>query len=234
MNVIIDLLIIAIILYSGWRGWRDGMISGAIGVFAIAAALIIGSIVATAYAGDVADVLKPLAGGIVDNAISTVTIPNEENEIIIELTDDEKRDVFSLSYATVRQIGLYDDSAVIIAEETAAKTDSVGADMSVILTGVLCTKIAYVILMAGATLLILIIYMVLHNVLDLSLRIPGAELVNQIGGAVIGLFRGFVVVLMIACVFRYALVVLPEEFVEKTAIFEFFIKRNFIAGIFGI
>ena len=141
--VVIDLVLVGIVALCAWRGWKQGIIVGALSIAGIVACICVGSIMATAYAEEFSAVPKSVGAGLVDSVSTKLltadysnVVEGEDDDLLIRLTDQQKKDVFSVSYATCRQLGLADAVSQKIANEAAAQTSAVGAQLSATLSNI--------------------------------------------------------------------------------------------------
>jgi len=226
---LIDLSIIAIIVFCGWRGYKNGLIRGVFGVVTLIVSLIIANIAAGAYADEVTGVLKPFVGGIVDSTINEII---DNDEIEYEQPDHENdTEKFKIVYTALRKIGLPKASAIKITEQTATVdveeylADFVGDRLSYVL--------AFVALFGIGFLLAAIIFTVIGNLINFVFSLPGLKLIDTIAGIAFGLVKGLLIVLTLTTIVRY-FGLLAISTVEKTSVLNFFINNNMIANMLGI
>ena len=74
--------------------------------------------------------------------------------------------------------------------------------------------------------MIIIIFVVLANIINLAFKLPGLELVNELLGLILGLVKGFAIVFCIAWLARFFGLLLPEGAIDKTLILAWLIKVN--------
>lgn len=240
IKVLIDIIIVAIIAFSIWRGYKGGIIATVCATVALFVSLIAGNVVATVYASEFEGALSTFAGGIVDTAASETLDfkgydedgqPDDRYPI---LTEEEKRDVHTVSLNVLRRVGVSDDVANDIAEETAGEVDTVGLTMRQTITAKLCGKVSFAAVFFVVFLLVVIIFAAIGNIVNLSFTLPGAQRINSIVGAAIGAFNGIIIVLFITCLFRYTGIIIGKEAVGSTAIASWLTDSNALANIFGI
>ncbi|MBR2831581.1 MAG: CvpA family protein [Oscillospiraceae bacterium] len=255
MHIAIDVVLLAIVVYCGWRGYRNGIIRGICGLLAIVIALYGANLVASVYSSEFNGMLNPFMSGIVDSAVSTVinggkeeeqsdrrVILDEEDEeeeekhkrSVMILTDEEKEDVYSVCFASLRYLGLSEDAADMLAKNTADETSQVGQQMNVDLTNKICVHMAYVITFLICFILLAILFAVVGNIIDLTFAIPGIEKVEPYIGIVIGLARGVLLILVIAVFFRYAGLAFHEDTFEKTRLLKRLMESGLIAERLGL
>lgn len=238
MSILLDLLLIAIILFCGWRGFQTGIINGICGILAVIIALYGANLVSSVYSGEFSGMVDVFVGGMVDSSMSDILIWDEdedtEDKPVVALDDNQKSDVYSLSYAIYRQLGLFEGTASDLAREVEGKVDEVGREMAAEAALLLCIRITYVALSTIVFLLILIIFSAIGNIFDLSFGIPGHENINHIGGAAAGVVKGIMLVLVLCSVGRYFGIFMSQDTITETWLFEKLLVSNKIASILGI
>ena len=234
MNILFDLALVAIVAFAVWRGYKNGLIVTMCGVVAVIMCLFGANIVASIYSEEFTGMLEPFVGGMVDNSVSNVVSGDNEEGQVITHQNVQKSDVYVVGHAALRQLGIADGAAQRIAKETALEMDTVGQKMSDNLSEKLCKALAFITVFSVVFILLSIIFSAIGNVLNLSFAIPGFETANYIAGAVLGLAKGIIIVLFIACACRYLGLLLSEETIQKTLITEWLINHNLIANIIGV
>lgn len=225
MSIIIDLILLAIIAFCVWNGYRKGFIMGISGILALIIAFYGAQIVADTYSQEFTSMLKPFISGVVDSAVAGA---QEENSV-----QYEENDVYGVTYDALGNIGILKTAAEDIAQEIAEKVERTGQTMREEIVNVLSSKIAYVLTAIIVFLLILIVFTVIANVLNLAFKLPGLEMINEILGGVFGLAKGVIIVLVIAWVMRYLGVLVDEDIVNKTVLLEWLMEHNLVSNFFG-
>ncbi|MCF0120068.1 MAG: hypothetical protein HUJ65_00400 [Oscillospiraceae bacterium] len=263
MHLIIDLILILIVAYCAFRGYKAGIIRGLCGILAIIVALYGANIVTSVYSSEFSGMLTPFVSGVVDSSVSKVLTGEDQDEtkkagkiisfllrkdddteeetdetaeprrVFIELQESEKEDVFAVSYATMRYFGLSDGPANNIAEKTAAQTSKVGQQMAVDLTSNLCDAMTEVILFMVAFIILAIVFAVIGNIIDLTFAVPGIEKVEPYVGIALGLVKGIIVIMVIGTFFRYAGILISNSTLEKTKLLSRLIAANPVSTKLG-
>jgi len=225
---LIDLAVIGIVVFCGWRGYRSGLIRGVFGVVALVLSLFIASIAATAYSEEFTGMLTPFVGGVVDNALTEIV--EDRVEIDLEDYEDESED-FKTAFTALRMIGLPKPAAAKVAalavegESEEFLSDRIADKLS--------SALAYVAVFGIAFLLLAIIFAVIGNLVGFVFSLPGLKLLDIIAGVIFGVAKGYVIVLAIGVVIRYyGLVALST--LEDTSVLNYFVNRNPIADMLGI
>ena len=256
MTFWIDAAVLAVIAFCAWRGFKSGLVRGIFGFAALIFSLIIANIVATAYSSEFQGMLKPFIDGIVETTLIDVVEENaEENAeesaeesanvgagmpggLEPEALETKKYDL-AAAFATLREIGLPESSALRIAEDavTAADEEDEGGGalwfLADTISDVLSSSLSFIALFAITFLLIAIIFAVIGNLVGLVFSLPGLKAVDMIAGALLGLAKGLAIVYVVASVLRY-FGLFAHETIEGTSVLKFFINNNPIANMLGI
>ena len=178
MSLIIDLILIAIVAFCAWNGYRKGFIMGISGILALIVAFYGAQIVADTYSQEFTSMLKPFVSGVVDAAVADVQIGGEDGY--------DNEEVYEVTYDALGNIGILKSAAQDIANEIAERVERTGQTMREEIVSVLCSKIAYVLTSVIVFLLILIVFTVIANILNLAFKMPGLEFINESLGALFG------------------------------------------------
>lgn len=232
MKWIIIILLLGIVALCTWRGYKDGIIRGVCGILAIIISLYLAGVVAKMYNDEFDGMLTPFISGMVDSSVDKVL--SDDDEVVVHISDSEKSDVYMLSYAVSRQLGVVDNAAKLIAEETADECDSVNQNMCSVLSDKLCAKFAYIAVYCVSFIVIAIVFSVIGNIINVSLIIPKLGIIEPIAGAVIGLIRGIILMYAVAMFLRYLGIIIPDELIEGSKLVFKIVNDNPVAGKIGI
>ena len=228
----IDLAVVAIIVFCGWRGYKNGLIRGVFGVVTLIVALVLANIAASAYSEEVTGALQPFVGGIIDSAMTKIL----DGDVTIEYVEDASdAEGFSMAYTALREVGLPVPAAINVADLAVGDYgvgDSLGF-LTELVSERLSSTLSYVALFGIAFLLASIIFAVIGNLIGFVFSLPGLKLVDIIAGAALGLAKGFLIVLSLAAVVRY-FGLLAQSTLEETTVLNYFVNNNMIADMLGI
>ena len=250
----IDLAILAIIAFCGWRGYKDGLIRGVFGVVALVASIFIANIAADAYSTEFTGMLKPFVGGLVESALTELREKNIEYDPGAHDHDISLPD-FGTAYEVLRWIGLPEPSAVRVAklsvdedsatdgkpaarnerpaDEEPADVEAPETHISERIADKLSSILAYVAVFAIAFILLAIIFAVVGNLIGVVFSLPGFKLLDAVAGIAFGLAKGLILVLTLATVVRYFGLLAPDT-IERTTILNQIVNNNPIANMLGL
>ena len=227
---VIDLAIIGTVAFCAWRGYRNGLIRGAFGVVALIVSLFIANVAATAYSEEFTGMLKPFISGIIETTITTM----KEDEITYKPSEHDheiKTEEFRTAYTALRQLGLPEASSVRVAE--LSFEDSEEGYIADIIADKLSSVLAFVAVFGIAFILLAIIFAVVGNLIGFVFSLPGLKIVDAVTGVILGVAKGFIIVLALAVVVRY-FGLLVSSTLEETNVLSYIVNNNAIADMLGL
>ncbi|MBQ4381411.1 MAG: CvpA family protein [Oscillospiraceae bacterium] len=247
IGLIIDIVLIAIVVFCAWRGFRAGLITSIIGVVAVVVAIYGANLIAATYSGEFVGMTEPFVSGLVDSVETkimgyTPSAEEEDNETqdsntfvpVLPVLGEDAKNVLKVCTSVLRQMGLAPEIADRIASDVDDSVDTVSAGMNAQLTTALCEKLCFIGVFIVAFLLIMIIFTAIGNVLDLVFGLPGLENINHILGGLLGAVKGAAIVIVICCVLRYLGIVLTPAVLDSTFITKRLMESNLVADILKI
>ena len=229
---IIIILLLGIVALCTWRGYKDGIIRSVCGILALIISLYAAGIVAKMYNEEFDGMLSPFISGMVDSSFDKVLY--DDDEVIVHISDADKKDVYKLCYSVSRQMGLVDAAAELMAGEMAEEYGTVNQQMCSALADKLCAKLAYIAIYCISFIVIAIVFTVIGNVINVSLLIPKLGIIEPIAGAVLGLIRGIILMYAVAMFLRYLGILLPDGIIEGTKFIFKVVNDNPVAKKIGI
>ena len=191
MRAVIDIILLAIIALCTWGGYKRGLIGGIAGLLAIVIALFGGSLLSSAYSGEVIPALEPFVDGYIDSqqnrdeVLASLGYGDSDKSLNDILAEDPSLR-YDYAYECMERIGFYEKRSEEMATKAVAYADSENVSMTEAVVAVLCRTITHVGGLMLAFLLILIFLITIANVGNLSFRLPNMETRDEIGGAVLG------------------------------------------------
>lgn len=228
LRTILDIALLVIIVLYGWRGWRNGIISGILAICALLVSFYAADILSTTYSQEFTKMLEPFASGLVDKASTEAKKYFEELGV--------EPDVEAMTRKMLDGIGLMKSAAdnVTTAFLEENPTVELGVSLRAAMVKKLCSVAAYVLGYVIAFVLLIVIFAVIGNLVNLAFKLPGLELVNGIVGAVLGLGKGLLLAFSIAWAFRFLGLVVPEATVDSTKILKYLMETCPLTGYLGL
>ena len=235
IRLILNIVLLLIVALCTWTGYRKGLIAGIAGILAVVIALFGGSLLSSAYSHEVVPVMEPFADGYIDSQ-------NIRDDVLETLgygyTDLSLEDILardsSLRYdyavECMKIVGVYQDRAEEMAQKAVELADRSGVSMTDAVVTVLCDTGSFVGGLVVAFLLILILLVAIGNIGNLSFRLPNLELLDEIGGAVLGFVKGFLYCVLLCWVLSFLGIIIGKDTLENTTLAQFFLQIKFLTS----
>lgn len=238
MKTVIDLALLAIIISCVWAGYKKGLVMGIGGMIAIIISLYGACLVSTAFSYEVIPVIRPFISGYVegqmrDNILEDMGISDTLLSVEDVLAEDPqlRHEFCVISY---RSVGIYENAAEQMASEAEEYSVTHAVSVEEAVVEVLCARLTYVAGVALLFMIFLIALVAIGNIPNLSFRIPNMDILNDAGGAVMGLITGITFCVLICWALRFLGLIIGKETLESTLMGRFFISIDFITKGVGI
>lgn len=240
MHILIDLVLIAIVAFSAWKGYRKGLILGISGIIALIIAFFGARYVSNNYSQEFVSMLEPFVSGVVDSSLDKSDDNRledyEENALEGETAQTaapakSQSEEYSITYETLKNLGILRNSADSLTEEITDTVKSAGKTIRAAIVSTLSEKITYVITFALVFIMIVIVFTVLANIINLAFKLPGLDLLNGAGGLIFGLIKGMIFVYLIAWILSYLGVFIGKNLVDDSFFLRFLMDHNLLVDI---
>ena len=235
IRLIIDIVLLVIVGLCTWGGYRRGLIGGIAGILAIVIALFGGSLLSSAYSHEVVPALQPFVDGFIssqktrDGVMEQMGYGNSTLSVEDVLVQDPSLR-YDYAYECFRMVGFYDARAEELGEWAVQTADETGMSMQSAVIATLSDTISYVGGLVIAFLLILIALVAIANVGNLSFRLPNLELLDEIGGAVLGFVKGMFYCVLLCWLLSFFGILIGKDTLGSTTLARFFLAFRFITN----
>ncbi|MBQ6273425.1 MAG: CvpA family protein [Oscillospiraceae bacterium] len=235
IRLILDIVLLLIVALCTWSGYRKGLIGGIAGILVVVIALFGGSLLSSAYSREVVPVLEPFVDGYIDSQNTRDDILEKLNYGYSDLSlEDVLARDSSLRYKyaeeCMKTVGIYQDRAEEMAVKAVETADRNGVSMTEAVVSVLCDTASFVGGLTVAFLLILILLVAIGNIGNLSFRLPNLELLDEIGGAVLGFVKGFLYCVLLCWLLSFLGLIIGRDTIEDSALAQFFLQIKFLTS----
>ena len=239
---IINLLLIAIVIICTWQGYKKGIIMGIIQVLVIILSLYGAQLLSDTFSYEVIPVLRPFVSGYMETQVEHTTydvfgyepVDDDGNYnvpySIADMLDSAPENADEIAVKSFQKLGLYDEIAQTLGDRTLQLADTSNVSLVSSAVTVLCQSITWYL---GFLLFFFILFSLLTvivNIPNLSFRLPYVGIVNDIGGAFIGVAVGFMFCSLLVWIVQFAGLVLPEETLRATGVAAYFMDQNFLGN----
>lgn len=239
MKLIIDLIFVAILVICGWTGYKKGIIMGIGGLAVIIVSLYGGHLLSTTFSYEVIPALKPFASGYLETKLETSLYdmlgyePDENGSYNVEYSAadlfEQNPDLrIPAAKSAYRQLGVYSSTAEQMAHEALEYSETNSVSLSTGVVQIFCERFTYYVGVILGFLLIAIALTVVGNLLNLSFRFPCLDIINEIGGTVIGVLTGVCFCALLAWAFRFTGKLFSEDTLETTKLASWFLEKDYV------
>ncbi len=236
MRFVIEAVLLFIIAFCVWNGYKKGLVMCIGSLLAIIISLYVGDLLGDTFSSAVQPVMRPFVSGYMDGTDGIIT--ENMNELLetgntslsvddaLAQNPDKRHDLCVNSF---KKVGVYTSSAEKMADEAIALSEQNSSSLSIAVVDVMCQNLAYCLIFILFFLLSIIIITVLGNLINLSFKIPEKDKLNNIGGAIAGAITGIIICMIITWVLKFCGAVLPEEDMSRTLLSALLLKINFLS-----
>lgn len=234
-NWVYDLIILAVLAYFAWRGWRRGLILTLCGLLAIFVAFIGANLATNALAQPMSRLIQPsLETGIhrilVENIGAsasqspTQTLPASDSSAAQALDDLIAQLHLDDVLSAMEDSALLKNFVTSVQEAVHSGMVDVAGNAAHSVANYLALQLARTVLFAVSFCVVLLLWTLVSHSLNLAFKLPGLNLINKSAGGVLGLLKGALIVFILVWLFKGLL--FPQEMVEQTAVLKFFCNNS--------
>jgi len=209
---IIDIAILLVLAFFTWRGAKKGLILTLFSLVAIFVAWFGAKGIAGAFSGPVANIIRPSIQLAVDEAVSGVVpagpekdpSPSSSPSVVLPGSPVDIGTEDAGSGLTLRQVAdalersdLYIGLRGFVDEAVEEDRLEVTSTAEAAVTYYLAELTANALLFGLSFLLILLVWYLISRALDLAFHLPILAAVNAVGGAILGLAKGVLLMLVV-------------------------------------
>lgn len=228
--LIFDLILVAVLLFFFWRGYKRGLILTLCSLLAVFVAFIGASIVSNALAEPVSHSIRPIveqhlqqtfrdqieqADSSADHSHPQQSSHEQDDPAALPLQD---------ALELLKGTSLYRGFADAVQQAVDRGMIAASANAARVIADYISRQVAQMVLMVISFVLILILWFFFSHALDLTFHLPVLSTLNRWGGGLIGLCTGSLVV-YVAC-FLLKGSFLPQQAMDSTYVLKFFCTVN--------
>ncbi|MEF9970972.1 MAG: CvpA family protein [Oscillospiraceae bacterium] len=236
MKIIIEIFLIAVVLFCAWNGYKKGLIMGVGSILIIIISLYMGNLLSNTFSYEASPVLRPFVSGYMEGSDGVIgkslkeLIPSTDSQLSVEdvlkLHPEVKEELCEKSFMGM---GIYSKTAKELAKEAMAESEKTNVPLVTAIVETMCALVSYVGGFLVFFIITLIVLTVIGNILNLSFKIPEKDKLNNIGGIVAGAFTGLFFVAIAAWILKFGGLLIPEAELKKTLLTNLFIRMDLLS-----
>lgn len=240
MKAIIDLVLLGILVICVWNGYKKGIIMGVGGILCIIIAIYGANLLANTFYHDLVPAMKPFANGFTESMVSKDSevmkaMGWEDSNYSVEdllASNPERRTEFCAE--CYKYLGTDAKTAQTMAEKAVTYARETGGTVWAAVGQILCETVSYVGCFIIAFLLIAIVLTVIGNLPNLSFKLPKLDLVNDIGGAVLGAVTGIMYCVVLVWALKFMGKIIGSDTLEAAKLGRVLLHKDFLLKYLGI
>lgn len=242
VNTIINIVLIAILVICGWQGYKKGIIMGIIEVLVIILSLYGAQLLSDTYSYEVIPVLKPFVSGYMETQVENTAYaamgyePDPQTgrfDVSVSLADllaENPGMEEQIARQSFQALGLYDSMAQTLTDRTMAYAQENNASLTSSIVTIACQTVTWYAGFLLAFIILFAVFTIIVNLPNLSFKIPYVGIVNDIGGAAIGVFAGLLFCSIAVWACQFAGLLLTEQTLRGTGLAAFLMDQNLLAN----
>ncbi len=239
MRTILSLIFLIILVYSGWAGYKKGLIMGIFGLLIFVVSVYGANLLAATYSGEVVDALRPFASGYVETEVVDKTV---RPAMGMDAGNFSQTDFFAQNPGREKEycmliyqgMGIFDATSEQLSREAVETARLKSIDILDAVVEVLCTRIAYAAAFLLAFVMILILLTAVGNIPNFSFKIPNMDALNDIGGAILGIVQGACLLLVFGWALKFMGILIPQSTLSETFLVSWFMDQSVLVNYLGI
>ena len=225
-HIVVDVLLVLIVGFCVWQGYRKGLILTVAGVLVLVLAVWGASVISERYASDFEARVNPLFGWVSDEAADDAM---RSAGYSAGAADEDF--ILRIASGAFVNMGVVEEEAQklagLVLEDMQENSVTLKSGISSVFIHVICKVLLFVFTFAIIALLLTL----MTHFLGMLVKLPGLKLFDTIGGLASGLLYGLLLMFAIGWVLRFLGVIIPTQLIEDTTLLKFFVNQNPLVGI---
>ena len=234
MRIVIDLLLLAFIIFCCKKGMERGVAATLVSVIIFLVAMTGAGYLSKEYSGGMLTALDPFLSGLMESqgapAVQEKMGMRKSATSINDMVSEEPTLIFDYSAACLEQLGISSVTAEKFSHVTAQKFVN-GENVTDAVNETFCEAVAYFIGVIIAFTLIIIFLSVVVELTGLKPRLKLSEDDNRYFGAMAGFVKGVVLSIGLCWVLSYCGIVIGRQTLDGSILGRFLLSLNYLTNI---
>ena len=229
--VIIDAAAVAVLLGFALWGAHQGLLRSLTGLLTVIVALVGAGMIAGALAAPAARLTGPLVEDHIRSQVDeAMTVQSSQKVEMPEADLDQEDEGFDID-DLLALMGLDEDVRESLLGDIQEKAVDTGVSVAAAIVESVVQSLLYGVLFLLSFLALMVLLKLALRALDLVAKLPGLNLLNSLGGAVIGLIQGALLAFLAIWIARRLGVSFETETVAQTHILHFFTTNTPLSAL---
>ena len=218
--LVYDLIIVALLLFFLWRGYRKGFVMTLCSFLAIFVAFIGASMVSNALAEPVTQTIRPLVEESIYRLLEEQQVEVNVSSLLNSGMMGEIQIPLEEALTALKESSVYKGFADTIQEAVESGMVAAGANAAIVVVDYIARQVAHGFLFVVSFGLIMILWSFMSRTLDLAFRLPVLSTLNRWCGGVLGLAKGGLIVFILCWLLKGSY--LPQDAIQNSYLLNLF------------
>ena len=218
--LVYDLIVVALLLFFLWRGYRKGFVMTLCSFLAIFVAFIGASMVSNALAEPVTQTIRPLVEESIYRLLEEQQVEVNVSSLLNSGMMGEIQIPLEEALTALKESSVYKGFADAIQEAVESGMVAAGANAAIVVVDYIARQVARGFLFVVSFGLIMILWSFMSRTLDLAFRLPVLSTLNRWCGGVLGLLKGGLIVFILCWLLKGSY--LPQDAIQNSYLLNLF------------
>ena len=218
--LVYDLIVVALLLFFLWRGYRKGFVMTLCSFLAIFVAFIGASMVSNALAEPVTQTIRPLVEESIYRLLEEQQVEVNVSSLLNSGMMGEIQIPLEEALTALKESSVYKGFADTIQEAVESGMVAAGANAAIVVVDYIARQVARGFLFVVSFGLIMILWSFMSRTLDLAFRLPVLSTLNRWCGGVLGLLKGGLIVFILCWLLKGSY--LPQDAIQNSYLLNLF------------
>ena len=233
MRLAINLVLLFVMALCIWEGHKRGVIRSLLGLTAIILALIFSNMAASALSEELVPAVNPFVSGYVDSESTIAEVLEalgygQSDRSLEDILAEDSSLRYDYAYECMRQTGFFSEVSEDLAADAVNYANKNDLSMTDAVITVVSNALAYVICITVLFVMIIVLMSALLDLLNLNIRLPNAEILDEVAGSAIGFVKGFLICILLSWLIGFLGLLTGRTTADKCALLKFFQAFRFV------
>lgn len=225
MRFVIEAILLTIIFYCTWHGFKRGAVNAGINLAGIVVSLTAAALLSGAISGGAAYIISPFVGGYIDSQYEEKVLENMGIDAIgaDEAISAEPNKMDEYAYECMLAFGINADRAAHLSQMAAELYNEGDARATDAVALTICEGLSFALCMILMFIIIMIFISLIKQIFDLNFRIQDNVDLDLYGGAAFGCVSGFIYCIFLCWLLGFCGIIIGADTLYEGLFSRFFL-----------
>ena len=224
-KIVLDVLLVVILGFCTWQGYRKRLVLAAVGILVLLLAIFGGSYISDRYADDFEERINPLVGWVSDEAVDEAM---RQNGYKVGALSD--RVICQVAAEAFVGMGVVQPEAEKLAELALEDIKENDVSLKTGISNAFIHAVCRVLLFMFVFAVVALILTLLAHFLSMLLKMPKIKKLDTYGGLAAGFIYGLLLLSSIGWMLRFLGILVPQQIINDTVFLRLLVNKNLLAA----